>query len=121
MYPLQLLTGNVPLAAILGMLATIQLEAVLGRGLAPAASIPIVLEMLAPQGGAKCWCHLSNLKQGEEETAEPNHTPEEHPCRKWQDGRPVAEALKEPCCEAFSKESAVQKVVRQAYFKTHQF
>ena len=118
MYPLQLLTSNVLLAAILGMSDTTQLEAVSGRGPAPAASIPIVWKILAPQEGTKCWCHFSDLKQ-EEETGEPDHTPEEHPCRKWQDRRAVAKALKEPCHEAFSKESAVVKVARWAYFKTH--
>ena len=51
MYPLQLLTGDMPLAPILGMSATSQLEAVLGRGLAPAASILTVLETLVPQEG----------------------------------------------------------------------
>ena len=119
MYPLHLLTSNVPLAAILGMSTTTQLEAILGRGLMPATCIPIVMEMLAPQGSAKCQHHSSDLKQEEEETVEPNHTPKEHPCRKWQDGRLVANALKEPNHKAFSKESAVVKAARWAYFKTH--
>ena len=119
MYPLQLLTGNMPWAAILGMLVTIQLKAVLGRGPAPAASIPFVSEMLAPQGGAKCQCHSSNLKQEEEETVEPDYTTEECPHWKQKEGRPSAKALKEPHCRAFSKESAVVKAARQAYFKTH--
>ena len=45
--------GDMLLAAILGMLATTQLEALLGRGPAPLASIPIALKMLTPQGGHK--------------------------------------------------------------------
>ena len=61
----------------------------------------------------------SDLKQEEEETVEPDHTTEEHPHWKQKKGRPVVKALKEPCCEAFSKESAVEKVARWAYFKTH--
>ena len=112
MYLLQLLTGNVPLATIQGMLATTQLEAILGRGLASAASIPIVWEMLAPQGGTKCWHHSSYLKQEEEETVETDHTTEEHPCQNQKEGRLPAKALKEPCHEAFFKESAVVKVAR---------
>ena len=68
MYPFQLLTSNMPLATILEMSAATQLGAVLGRGPVPAATIPIVSEMLALQGGAKCQHHLSNLKQEEEET-----------------------------------------------------
>ena len=36
------------------------------------------------------------------------------------EGRPVAKALKEPHCDTFSKESAVVKAARQAYFKIHQ-
>ena len=53
MYPLLLLTGNVPLAAILGMLATAQMWAVADGGLVPAASIPNVLDTPALQVGAK--------------------------------------------------------------------
>ena len=87
MYPLQLLTSNVLLASISGMSATAQLEAVSGREPAPAASIPIVSEMLAPQGGVKCWCQSSNLKQEEEETVEPDHTTEEHPYQKMERGK----------------------------------
>ena len=119
MYPLQLLAGNVPLAAILGMSATTQLEAVSDRGLAPAASIPIVSEMLAPEGGTRHWHHSSDLKQEEEETVEPDHTTEECPHQKQKVGRPAAKALKDPCHKAFSKESAVVKAVRWAYFKTY--
>ena len=40
--PLPLLTGDVPLAALLGMLATAQLWAMVDGELAPAASIPSV-------------------------------------------------------------------------------
>ena len=81
----------------------------------PATSIPIISEMLAPQGQC-CSC---DLKQEEEETVEPDHTTEEHPHQGVKEGRPVAKALKEPHHEAFSKESAVVKVARRAYFKTH--
>ena len=118
MYPLPLLTSDVLVAAILGMLATAQLEAVSGSRPMPAASIPIVSEVLAPEGGAKCQCHSSNTKQ-EEETVELNYTTEEHPHQKQKKGRSAAKALKEPHSEAFSRESAVVKVARQAYFKTH--
>ena len=119
MYPFQLMTSDMLLAAILEMSATIQLEAILGSGPAPAASIPIVLEMLALQQGAKCQCHSSDLKQEEDETVEPDHTAEECPHQKRKEGRPVAKALKKPHGEAFSKELVVVKAARWAYFKTH--
>ena len=101
MYAIQLLTGDMPLATILGMSATTKLEANTTRG-------------------AKCQCHSSDLKQEEEETVEPDHTTEECPHYKWKEGRPVAKALKEPHHKAFSKESAVMNAATQAYFKTHQ-
>ena len=53
LYPLQLLTGNVPLAALLGMLATTQLWAVADRGLTPATSIPGASGTPAPLRGIK--------------------------------------------------------------------
>ena len=43
MYPLQLLTGNVPLAAILGILVTTLQLATVGRELMSTASPPTVL------------------------------------------------------------------------------
>ena len=82
MYPLQLLTGNVLLPAILGKPATTQLQAVAGREPMPAASIPSVLEMPVPLTGAK-WQHHS-FDQGvsmprQEETVELDDTPEKPP------------------------------------------
>ena len=103
MYPLQLLTGDVPLATILGMSATTQLEAISGSGLVPAASIPIVSEMLAPQRGTKCWHHSSNLKQEEEETGEPNHTTEECPHQNGKREGYWQRLLKSPAVRPFSR------------------
>ena len=90
MYPLQLVTGNVPLAAILGMPATTQLQAVAGREPMSTASIPSVLEMPAPLMGAK-WQHHS-FGQGismprKEEAAELDDTPEEPPHCRGKEGR----------------------------------
>ena len=50
MYPLQLLTGNVPLATILEMVATTQLQAVTGKELMPAVPTPsaVASKMPAP-------------------------------------------------------------------------
>ena len=106
MCPLQLLTGNVLLAAILGMSAATQLQAVAGRELMPAASIPSVSEMAAPLMGAK-WQHHS-FDQGtstprQEETAELDDTPEEPPHQKWKEGRSAVSPLKENHWEVFSK------------------
>ena len=57
LYPLQLLTGNVPLATLLGMSATTQLQAVADRGPTPATSNPGVLGAPALLIGANCWHH----------------------------------------------------------------
>ena len=109
LYPLQLLTGNVPLAALLGMLATIPPQAVADGELAPAPSIPSVLEMPAPQVDTKHW-HCSSdqgvpPRQEEEEMAELYFTPKRASSVKMKRRK----TLKEPCWEAFSKESEVWK------------
>ena len=75
LYPLQLLTSNVPLATILGMSATAQLCTIAERELALATSIPSGLEMSMPQVGTKHWHHSSDLgvstpRQDEEEAAD---------------------------------------------------
>ena len=120
MYPLQLLTGNVLLAAILGMSATTQLQAVVGREPMPAASTPSVLQMPPPQGGTKCQHHSSNLRQEEEETAELDDTSKKHPHQRQKEGRLVAKLLKDSCQEAFSKElEEVIKAARWAYYRIH--
>ena len=68
-----------PLAAILGMMATTQLQAVMGKEPMPAAPIPSASHMPAPQEGGNCQHCSSDLGQGEEETAELDDTPKEHP------------------------------------------
>ena len=60
LYPLQLLTNNVLLAALLGMLATTQLWAVADGGPKPVTPIPGVSGMPAPLMGIKYWCHSSD-------------------------------------------------------------
>ena len=60
MYTLQLLTGNVPLAAILGMLATTLQLATAGGELMSTASPPSVSETPALPTGIKWQCHLSD-------------------------------------------------------------
>ena len=104
MYPLQLLTSNVPLAAMLEMPATTQLQAAADREPTSATSIPSVSEMPAPLMGAKQWHHSYN--QGvsmprQDETAELDNIPEEPPCQKWKEGGSVARPLKENCQEGF--------------------
>ena len=81
--PLQLLTSKVLLADILGMSATTQLPAVVGRKLMPAASSPSASQMPAPQEGAKCWHHSSDLGQEEEKAVDLDDTPED--CPHWKD------------------------------------
>ena len=60
MYPLQLLTGNVLLASILGMPATTLQLVTAGRELISTASPPTVSEMPASPTGTKWWHHSSN-------------------------------------------------------------
>ena len=98
-YPLQLLTDNVLLATILGMLATTPQLAVVSREPTLAASFWSVLEMPTPLTGMKWW-HFSS-DQGvsmprleEEDTAELDVTPKKWPCQK-QEGRPVVRSLRE--------------------------
>ena len=72
LYPIQLLTSNMPLATLIGMSAAAQLWAVADVGLAPASSIPSVSEMSVPQMGAKHQCSspdqgVPTLRQEEEE------------------------------------------------------
>ena len=117
LYPIQVLTSNMPLAALLGLLDNAQLWVMVDGELASTAPIPRVQEMPAPPTGTQCWHHSLDqdvlaLRQEEEETVEPDYTPKEHPCQKQKEGRPVAKALKEPHCEAFSKESAVMGMAR---------
>ena len=124
LYPLQLLTSNVPLATLLGMSATTQLWVVAEGGLVPTSSIPSMSEMPVPLMGAKCWYCSSDqgvaiLRQEEEEAVDIDDIPEEHPHCKWKEGRPAVKTLKEPCQEAFSNELEVVKVARQAYYKAH--
>ena len=125
LYPLQLLTCDVPLACLLWMSATAQLHAVEDGGPAPVSSIPNVSRwqyhkwvpnastipqprMYQPQG----------KRRRKQQTI--NDPPKEHPCHKQKERKPAAKALKEPQWEAFSKESEVVKVARWAYFKAHQ-
>ena len=87
MYPLQLLTGNVPLAIILGMLATTQLQAMADRGLVKAPPTPSTFGIPVPQVGTK-YQHPSSdqgvptLRQDEDEMANIDDIPEEHPHKK---------------------------------------
>ena len=110
LYTLQLLTGDVPLAFLLGRSATFQLWVMVDEKPAPAAPIPKVLEMSAPLTGTKCQWHSSDqdvsaVGQDEDETLEPDYPHEEHAHQKWKEVRPAAKPLKEPHWEAFSKES----------------
>ena len=124
LYPLQLLTGNVLLAALLRMSVTAQLWVMTDEKPAPTAPIPRVLGMPAPPTGMKCQCHSLDQdvpapRYEEEETLEPDYPPKGCPHWKRKEGRPVTKALKEPHHKAFSKELAIMQTARQVYFKTH--
>ena len=93
MYCLQLLTGNVSLAAILGMLATTPQLATAEREPMSTASPPTVSETPAPSTGTKWqWCSSNQeatmLRPEEEEAAELDITPKEWPHQRWKERRP---------------------------------
>ena len=93
MYPLQLLTGNVPLAT---MLATTLQPTTAGRELPSTASPLTVSRMPAPPTGTKWW-HCSSdqeammLRPDKEEVTRLDITPEEHPHQRWKEGRPLSD------------------------------
>ena len=123
LYPLQILTHDVPLPTILGMSAIIQLLAKAGIGLVPIPPTPSVSGTPVPQVSGKCWCHSSDLsaptpkglRQDGEDTADDNEMPDKWSCRTNKEGK----ALKVPRREAFSKESDIVKAARQVYWKIH--
>ena len=120
MHPLQLLTSDVPLAALMGMTNVAQLQAMegiiatlnvtpqlatMGRELLLTASPPTVPRMLTPPSRTKWQCPLSNQEAAasraeKEEVASLDISQEEHPHQKWKKGHQ----------EAFSKDSEVVKV-----------
>ena len=98
MYTLQLLTGNVPLAA---MLATTPHPATTGREPLPTASPPTVSRMLASQTGTKQQCQSSDQeammpRPEEEEAAGLDITMEEHPYQKQRGEAPSETPHGEP-------------------------
>ena len=109
MYPLQLLTGDVPLGALIGMSTAAQLQAVEGIATTPKAT-PAVPETPVVPSGDKCQKQSSEqnlptlqIPPGEEEEAS-----DEHPCKRLG-------PLKEGQWEAFFKESSLVRVARQTY------
>ena len=124
MYFLQLLTGNMLLASILGMPATTLQPATPGREPTWTASPPTVSEMPAPPTGIKWWCHLSDweatmLKPEEQESVGLDVTPAEWPCQRQKEGNPLASLHKESHWEALGKDSKLVWATRQVYFKSH--
>ena len=120
MYPMQLFTGNVLLAAILGMQGTILQPATTGRELMSTVSPPTVSAMPAPSTRNK-WQHHSfeweatTPRPEEEEAVGLDITPEEWHCQRQKEGRPLARLLK----ESHQGDSKLVQLTRQAYFKTH--
>ena len=120
MYPLQLLTDNVPLAT---MLATTIQPATVGRGLPSTASLLTVSKMPAPltrtNGSAAHPTRKVMMRPEEEEVTELDVTLEEHPHQRWKEGRPLVRLLKKNHWEAFRKDFNLIQATRQAYFKMH--
>ena len=72
----------------------------------------------------KWWHCSSNLeatmpRPEEEEAAGLYITPEEWPCQKWKEGRPLVRLLKKSHQEALRKDSALVQFTRWIYFKMH--
>ena len=108
MYPLQLLTGIVLLAAILGMPDTTLQLATAGRELTSTASPPTVSDMPAPPSRIKWQCHSSDWevtmpRPEEEEAVGLDITPEEWPCQRQKDGKHPVRLLKESCHKSSGK------------------
>ena len=111
MYPLQLLTGKVPMAA---MLATTAQPATEGREPPLTVSTPTMSRTLAVPSGSKCWQVSSKqslptpwIPPVEEEGASAGH-----PCKRLG-------PLKEDWWEAFSKESSLVSAARWTYQESH--
>ena len=106
------------------MPATTLQVATAGREPRLTASPPTVSEMPASQFGNKWQCHSSNQEAStsrpeEEEAAGLDITPEEQPCWRWKEGKPLVRLLKESCWEALGKDSELIWVTMWVYFKTH--
>ena len=118
MYPLQLLTGNMPLATLLAFppqefIAREEPTPVISHLATPVAP--------APSSGMKQWCHLPNQvacspSQGDEVV----ETSKEPPCQKWKDGTPFRKLLKGGQWEAFVRDSSLVQQAREDYFWTNQ-
>ena len=98
LYPPQILTSDIPLAA--------QLLAIEGRDMVPTSPTPGVLGTSAPQTGGNASTAPATsaptpkrMRQDEEEATDSDEVPEECPHRKCKEGK----ALKEPRREASSK------------------
>ena len=121
MYPLLLLTGNVPLAT---MLATTAQLATVGGELPLTASPPIVSRMPAPPTRTKRW-HPSSHQEAtasraeEEEAASLDISPREQPHQRQKERRCLSKLLKEIHQEDFKKDSKLIQSMRWAYFQMH--
>ena len=120
MYPLQLFTGDMSLAALMGMTTAAHLQAVegipttpkatselatVGRELLLTASPPTVPRMPALPSRTKWWCSSSNQEAAasraeEDEVASLDISQEEHPHQKQKERRLLAKHLKESCQES---------------------
>ena len=84
LYPLQLLTGDIPLAVLLGMLATAQLQVTVDKNQHPQSPSQECQRYQHHQQAQKCQCCSSDqgvpaLRHKEEEMVELDYTPKEHP------------------------------------------
>ena len=106
MYPLQLLMGNISLAALLAI--SPQLSTAMGES-APATPHPTVLVVPIPK-----WQHHSS---GEEATG-PATLAKEPTYLKWKEGKSLM-GLKENHQEAFCWDTNLVQVTRETYFEAH--
>ena len=112
MYPLQLLTGDVLLAVLMGMTTMAQLQAMEGITATPKAT-PEPETPAAPLDG-KCWWQSSKQSHSHPQIppAEEEEASKEHHYKRF---RP----LKEDRHEAFSKEYSPVRAARQTYQDSH--
>ena len=106
MYPLQLLTGNMSLAALLAI--SPQSSTAMGE---PAPETPHPTVLAAPTSKQQC------CSSGEEATGPA--TPTEEPTHQKQKEGKFLMGLKENCQEAFCQDSNLVWVTRQRYFEAY--
>ena len=116
MWPLQLLMGNMSLAAVLAIPPQVSIAR---EEPTPVISHPATPAAPASSSGTKQWHHLPDQAACSPwPTDEVPEASEEPPHQKWKDSMPLNTLLKGGQGEAFSKDSDLVQQAREAYFST---